>query len=224
MSLDKPRERDELQAQDELQVRYGRQPARFAVFASGNGSNLQALLDVERQQADWPARIVAVVSDRPGCLAIERAERAGVPVFVMSPREYADKPAFERDVLRFLQAHRVEWIALAGYMRLVGEVLLGAYPDRILNIHPSLLPRFPGRHAVRDALRAGVSETGVTVHLVDAGIDTGPILLQETVAVPPGITEEQLLERIHAVEHRLYPRAIRLVLERAGHGERENPS
>ncbi|MCL6632222.1 MAG: phosphoribosylglycinamide formyltransferase [Alicyclobacillus herbarius] len=188
------------------------EPVRLAVFASGNGSNLQALLDEPRRNPDWPARVVAVVSDKPGALAVTRAEQAGVPVFAKSPRTYPDKPAFERDVLRFLHEHGVQWITLAGYMRLVGDVLLTAYPNRILNIHPSLLPHFPGRHAVQDALAAGAKETGVTVHLVDDGIDTGPILLQARVAIPDGITEEDLLARIHKVEHKLYPLAVSLAV------------
>ncbi|MBX5436379.1 MAG: bifunctional phosphoribosylaminoimidazolecarboxamide formyltransferase/IMP cyclohydrolase [Alicyclobacillaceae bacterium] len=188
----------------------------IAVFASGSGTNLQRLLDVERSDASWPASIRLVVSDKPGCLAVERARRAGVPVFAHSPREYPDKPAFERAVLAALREHGIEWVVLAGYMRIVGETLLGAYEGRMLNIHPSLLPHFPGRQAVRDALAAGVAETGVTVHFVDAGVDTGPIVAQERVAIDPGMTEEELLERIHAVEHELYPRVIRQLLSRPG--------
>ncbi|MCL6625617.1 MAG: phosphoribosylglycinamide formyltransferase [Alicyclobacillus shizuokensis] len=192
---------------------------RLAVFSSGNGSNLQALLDEPARNPAWPARVVAVVSDKPGAYAVSRAQRAGVPVFARRPREYPDKPAFERDVLAFLRQHEVEWVALAGYMRLVGDVLLSAYPNRILNIHPSLLPHFPGRQAVKDVLAAGAKETGVTVHLVDSGVDTGPILLQARVSIPECSSEEDLLTRIHAVEHGLYPLAISLTVRGLLRGE-----
>nr|WP_067930462.1 phosphoribosylglycinamide formyltransferase [Alicyclobacillus kakegawensis] len=191
----------------------------MAVFASGNGSNLQALLEEPARNPAWPARVVAVVSDKPDACAVSRAQRAGVPVFARRPREYPDKPAFERDVLAFLRQHEVEWVALAGYMRLVGDVLLGAYANRILNIHPSLLPNFPGRQAVKDALAAGARETGVTVHLVDSGVDTGPILLQARVSIPECSSEEDLLTRIHAVEHGLYPLAISLAVRGLLRGE-----
>jgi phosphoribosylglycinamide formyltransferase-1 len=133
-------------------------------------------------------------------------------VFAKRTKEYPDKAAYEADVLRALRAAGTEWVILAGYMRIVGPTLLDAYPDRILNIHPSLLPQFPGRTAVADALAAGVTETGVTVHLVDAGIDTGPVLEQVRVPIDPGMTLEALLERVHAAEHQLYPRVIRRLL------------
>jgi phosphoribosylglycinamide formyltransferase-1 len=184
----------------------------IAVFASGNGSNLQRLIDLEQEDPSWPAQIRLVVSDKPDCLAVARAQRAGIRVFARRPKDYPDKAAFERDVLEALRENGIQWIILAGYMRLVGPTLLTAYPERILNIHPSLLPQFPGRHAVRDALAAGVRETGVTVHLVDEGIDTGPILEQVRVPVDEGMTEVELFERIHAAEHELYPRVIRRLL------------
>ncbi|MCF8566322.1 phosphoribosylglycinamide formyltransferase [Alicyclobacillus tolerans] len=189
-------------------------PARtpIAVFASGAGTNLQSILDIEQQDPAWPALTALVVSDKPQCEAVRRAKSAHVSVFARDPKDYADKSAYERAVLAELQKRDVEWIVLAGYMRIVSPVLLNAYRGRILNIHPSLLPKFPGRHAVRDALQAGAVQTGVTVHLVDEGVDTGPILAQRAVAVQPGITEEALLERLHEVEHELYPKVIREVL------------
>ncbi|GGJ09844.1 phosphoribosylglycinamide formyltransferase [Alicyclobacillus cellulosilyticus] len=191
----------------------------IAVFVSGNGSNLQALLDVERADPSWPACIRLVVSDVPGCRALARAQAAGVEVFAARPADFPDKASFERAVLAKLRARQVEWLILAGYMRIIGPVLLSAYPNRILNIHPSLLPAFPGRHAVRDALAAGVAETGVTVHFVDEGIDTGPVIAQRRVPVRPGMTEEELLAAIHAVEHQLYPEVIRRLLTRHEKGE-----
>ncbi len=181
---------------------------QLAVFASGEGTNLQALLDYQQTHPDWPGEIVLVVSDKPGCRALERAEQAGVAVFVADPRSFPDKAAFEQEILTVLRHHQVSWLILAGYMRIIGPVLLAAYPNRIMNIHPSLLPAYPGRHAVADALAAGASVTGVTVHLVDEGIDTGPILAQEAVPIAPGISDFELLSHIHKVEHRLYPRVI----------------
>lgn len=188
--------------------------AAVAVFASGSGTNFQALIDAAAGP-DYPASIVCLVTDVPGCGAVARAEQAEIPVFVARPRDFADKAAFEVKVLEVLRTYQVEWIALAGYMRLIGPTLLSAYDGRILNIHPSLLPAFPGRHAIADALAAGASETGVTVHRVDAGIDTGPVIAQERVPIDPGMTEDALLARVHEVEHVLYP----AVLRRAVRGE-----
>jgi phosphoribosylglycinamide formyltransferase-1 len=180
----------------------------IAVFASGTGSNLEAMLRHQHHNPLWPARVVLVVSDKPGCRACDVARRAGVPVFAERVSAYPDKAAFEAAVLAQLRAHGVAGIALAGYMRIVGPTLLSAYPQRIVNLHPSLLPAFPGRQAVRDALAAGVRETGVTVHYVDEGIDTGPIIAQWRVPVDEGMTEEALLARVHQVEHALYPAVV----------------
>ncbi|MDI3257640.1 MAG: phosphoribosylglycinamide formyltransferase [Kyrpidia sp.] len=181
----------------------------LAVFASGSGSNLQRLLDLSREEDLGGGRVVLVVSDKPGCRALERAGAAGVATFAFQPKAYPDKPAYEREILARLREHRIEWVVLAGYMRLVGEVLLGAYRGRIINLHPSLLPRFPGKDAVGQALAAGVRETGVTVHFVDEGMDTGPVIAREPVAVDPGDTADSLAAKIHAVEHRLLPAVVR---------------
>jgi phosphoribosylglycinamide formyltransferase 1 len=185
------------------------------VFASGRGTNLQALLDYEGAHPSWPAQVAAVVSDTPACEAVARARDAGVPVFAARMSGFPDKTPFETEVLHTLKTYKVEWLVLAGYMRLVGPTLLSAFDNRIVNIHPSLLPAFPGRTPVRDALTARVSQTGVTIHYVDAGVDTGPIIAQETVRIEPGMSETDLLETIHRVEHRLYPEVIgRLVSSR----------
>lgn len=188
------------------------QKHRIAVFASGFGSNLQALFDYQTQKTDWPATVALVVSDKPQCHAIERALAAGVPVFAVNPKTYQDKAHYEADVLGQLKHHEIKWVALAGYMRLVGPTLLGAYPGRIINIHPSLLPAFPGKSAIDDAFAAGVDVTGVTVHVVDEGMDTGPILAQQAVPVEPGMTKEALEQAIHRVEHQLYPTVIAQVV------------
>ncbi len=179
----------------------------FAVFASGSGSNLQRFIDVT-QAGGFPAALALVVSDRPECYAVARAEQAHIPVFAFNPKSYPDKAAYEQAILRELQARRVGWIVLAGYMRLIGPTLLEPYPGRIVNIHPALLPAFPGKDAVGQALRAGAVVTGVTVHFVDEGIDTGPAIAQMRVPILPNDTAETLAERIHAIEHRLYPAVV----------------
>jgi phosphoribosylglycinamide formyltransferase 1 len=183
----------------------------FAVFASGTGSNLQRFIEETRAGA-FPATLALVVSDRPGCQALERARAAGIATCAFAPRDYAAKADYERVILAELRARDVAWIVLAGYMRLIGPTLLEPYRDHILNVHPSLLPAFPGKDAIGQALRAGVAVTGVTVHLVDEGIDTGPVLARAQVPILTGDTAETLAARIHAVEHRLYPDVVRRVI------------
>lgn len=177
----------------------------MAVFASGEGTNAAALLAYEPCAR---YRIVTLVSDRPESRAVERARAAGLPVWAEPLKAYPDKAAYEQAIAAHLRAYGVEWIALAGYMRLVGPTLIAAYPLRIVNVHPSLLPAFPGRDAVRQALRHGVRVTGVTVHLVDEGMDTGPIVAQAALRVRPHETLDSLVARIHRLEHRLYPRTL----------------
>jgi phosphoribosylglycinamide formyltransferase 1 len=183
----------------------------FAVFASGEGSNLQRFID-EVRSGSFPATLALVVSDRPRCRAAERARVAGIDVCAFDPTSFADKAAYERAILDELQCRAVRWLVLAGYMRLLGPTLLEPYRGRIVNVHPSLLPQFPGKDAIGQALRAGVSRTGVTVHFVDEGIDTGPVIAQAPVAIVPGDTAETVEERIHAVEHVLYPAVVRSLL------------
>jgi phosphoribosylglycinamide formyltransferase-1 len=176
----------------------------IGVLVSGNGTNLQALID-----AGLP--IVAVASNTREALALERARAAGIATATFSLDCHDDR--VERDLVMatWLEEHGVELVVLAGYMHLLTKPFLDRFPGRIVNVHPSLLPQFPGTHPIEDALAAGVEETGVTVHLVDEGIDTGPILAQEAVPVAP---RETLEARIHAVEHRLFPATVRAVLER----------
>jgi phosphoribosylglycinamide formyltransferase 1 len=170
----------------------------IGVLVSGNGTNLQALLD-----AGLPVR--AVASNRNGAYALLRARDAGVPTATFSLECHADRE--ERDLLMatWLEEHGVELVVLAGYMHLLTAPFLRRFPDRVVNVHPSLLPAFPGAHAIDDALEAGVATTGVTVHYVDEGLDTGPVIAQEQVPVEPA---ETLEERIHAVEHRLLPKVV----------------
>ncbi len=176
------------------------EPARLVVLVSGSGTNLQALLDAVRDPA-YPAQVVAVGADRDGIAALERA--AELPTFVVRPGDFPDRAAWDAALLADVAAHRPDWVVCAGFMRLLGPRLLGAYEHRIVNTHPALLPAFPGTHAVRDALAYGVRVTGATVHLVDAGVDTGPILAQAAVPVAPGDDEARLHERIKCAEHTL---------------------
>jgi phosphoribosylglycinamide formyltransferase-1 len=183
--------------------------ARVAVLASGTGSNLQALLDDPRV---GPC-IVLVVSDRPDAIALERAGRRGVKTAVLQPKAFASRADHDRALLETLTTEGIEFVLSAGYLRIVGPGPLRAYASRWLNIHPSLLPAFPGMHAERQVLDWGAKITGVTVHIVDEEVDHGPIVLQEAVAVLEGDDEETLHRRIQQVEHRLYPQAARLLIE-----------
>ena len=183
---------------------------RLGILGSGSGSNMQAILDaIDAGTLD--AQIVLVLSDRPDALILERARRRGIPAGVMDCRGYRTRfpEEAQQETAGRLRQAGVELVCLAGFMRLVKRPLLEAFPGRILNIHPSLLPAFPGVEAWRQALQAGVRESGCTVHLVDEGMDTGPVLLQEAVPVLPDDTAETLHARIQEVEHRLYPEAIR---------------
>ena len=176
----------------------------IGVLVSGEGSNLQALID-----AGLP--IAAVASNNRGVRALERADAAGIPARVFEEREYADRMARDRELADWLQLRGVELVVLAGYMHLLTQAFLDRFPDRIVNVHPSLLPEFPGARAIDDALRAGVDTTGVTVHYVDEGLDTGAVIRQEQVAVEP---RDTLVDRIHAVEHRLLPEVVQQLCAR----------
>jgi formyltetrahydrofolate-dependent phosphoribosylglycinamide formyltransferase len=179
---------------------------RVAVLISGRGSNLQALLDASADPA-YPAEIAVVVSNRPGAGGLDRARAAGVPAVVV-PSRGRPRAGFEAELVSVLRAHRVQWVALAGFMRLLTPGFLDAFPGRVLNIHPSLLPAFPGLRAPAQALAAGVCVAGATVHRVTPGTDEGPILAQGAVPVRPGDTEHTLAARILTVEHRIYPAAL----------------
>jgi phosphoribosylglycinamide formyltransferase-1 len=170
----------------------------IGVLVSGEGSNLQALID-----AGLP--IAAVASNRPAVRALDRAQAAGIPARVFELDRYADRAARDRDMADWLLLRGVDLVVLAGYMHLLTPSFLDRFEDRIVNVHPSLLPDFPGAHAIDDALAAGVDTTGVTVHFVDEGLDTGAVIRQEPVSVEPRGT---LVERIHAVEHRLLPEVV----------------
>lgn len=185
---------------------------KLALFASGNGSNVQAIVEAVKI-GTLQAEIVGLVCDNPTAFVIERAQNAGIETFVLSPEQCANKQVWEEQVVTFLQEKGTELVVLAGFMRIVGPTLLEAFPQRITNIHPSLLPNFPGKSGIQDAFDAKVSKTGVTIHWVDAGVDTGPIICQETLNIDPNWTLEQLETRIHAIEHRLYPETLQQIIE-----------
>ncbi|MDA8144546.1 MAG: phosphoribosylglycinamide formyltransferase [Thermaerobacter sp.] len=179
---------------------------RVAVLVSGRGSNLRAILEQSRAPG-FPARVVAAVSDRGEVLALEHARSAGVEALAL---DAARDPSWDAHLAAVLEERRVDLICLAGYMRLVREPLLSRFAGRILNIHPSLLPAFPGLDAQRQAWEYGVKVAGCTVHFVDAGMDAGPVVLQRSVPVAEDDTPESLAERILREEHRAYPEAVRL--------------
>jgi phosphoribosylglycinamide formyltransferase 1 len=183
---------------------------RVAVLLSGHGSNLQALMDAAADPS-YGARVELVVSDRPGAYGLERARAAGIPTAVVRPADHPDRAAFDEALAGLVAAVRPDAVCLAGFMRILGPAFVRAFPGRIVNTHPSLLPAFRGAHAVRDALAYGVRVTGCTVHLVDEEVDHGPVLLQAVVAVRDGDDEASLHERIKREEHRLLPAAVRLV-------------
>lgn len=186
---------------------------RLAIFASGTGSNYQAI-DQAIQTGELDAEIVLLVSDQPGAKVIEKADENQLAKFIFDPKDYQNKCEFETEIVNELQAHQVDWIVLAGYMRLVGPTLLNQYQRRIINIHPSLLPAFPGLDAVGQALDAGVKISGTTIHYVDSGMDTGEIIAQEAVRVESGMTKDELQAEIQKIEHELYPKTIQQLISK----------
>jgi phosphoribosylglycinamide formyltransferase-1 len=184
----------------------------LGVLVSGRGSNLQALLDA-CAAPDFPARIAVVISDREQAPALERARAAGVETLWINPKDFVDRESFSLALVRELEARKVGLVCQAGFMRILSPAYVRAFAGRALNIHPSLLPAFPGLHPKRQALEHGVKVSGATVHFVEDGVDTGPIVLQAPVPVLADDTEETLAARILVEEHRLYPAAVRLFAE-----------
>jgi phosphoribosylglycinamide formyltransferase-1 len=182
---------------------------RLVVLASGSGTNLQAILD--KLHGRDGIEVAAVGSDKPGAGALKRAVAAGVDTSVFPIDAYADRTGRDAAMGDWVEAHRPDLVVLAGYMQLLTEPFVARFAGRIVNIHPALLPAFPGLDAIGQALAAGVRETGVSVHFVDEGIDTGPVILQRRVPVPVGRERQSLEASIHAVEHALYPEAIRMI-------------
>lgn len=186
--------------------------AVIGVLASGRGSNLQSIIRAI-ESGEIRGRIGVVITDKPEAKALERAQEAGIPAFCVNRKDCADKQSFEEKIVSKLQEHQVDLVVLAGFMRILSPYFVHAFKDRIMNIHPSLLPAFAGAHAHRDVLSYGVKVSGCTIHFVDDGMDSGPIILQEAVPVLDGDTEETLAARVLEKEHKLYPKAIALYLE-----------
>lgn len=191
------------------QTKTGAKPLSIGVLASGRGSNLQAIIDAIANRR-LNARVAIVISDNTTAYALERAQAVGIPALACNPKAYTDKEKYEQAIVQALREQGVELVVLAGYMRLVGATLLENFSNRIMNIHPALLPAFPGLHGQEQAWEYGVKFSGCTVHFVDGGMDTGPIILQAVVPVLDDDTAEILSARILEQEHRIYPEAIQL--------------
>lgn len=181
---------------------------RIAVFASGGGSNYQAIMEYFKARSCTNVEVALVVCDKPQAKVIKKAKHWATPTLVVRPREYLSKVEYEQHILEYLKQQNIDFLVLAGYMRLLGPTLLEPYHGKIINLHPSLLPAFPGKDAIGQALAYGVKVTGVTVHFVDEGMDTGPIIVQESIKVALDDTYETLSQKIHQLEHLLYPPTI----------------
>ncbi|UOQ49004.1 phosphoribosylglycinamide formyltransferase [Gracilibacillus caseinilyticus] len=186
---------------------------RLAVFASGTGSNYDAIIEAS-QNGSLEAEVALLVCDKPQAKVVEKAKQNGTPAFVFDPKQYLNKAMFEAKIVEVLQEEKIDYIILAGYMRLIGETLLRPFEGKIINIHPSLLPAFPGLDAIGQAFDAGVKVAGVTVHYVDEGMDTGTIISQEAVKIEEGMTREDLQRAVQTVEHSLYPETIQKLISR----------
>ncbi|MFX4262046.1 phosphoribosylglycinamide formyltransferase [Pelotomaculum propionicicum] len=185
---------------------------RLGVMASGRGSNLQSIMDAAAA-GKIKAEVAVVFSDNKDAFALERARKAGIPALHLNPRDFGSKDEYEKAVLKLLHEHGVHLVCLAGYMRIVGRVILDAFPNRVINIHPALLPSFPGLHGQQQAWEYGVKFSGCTVHFVDEGMDTGPIIIQAVVPVYDDDTADTLADRILEQEHKIYPEAIGLIAD-----------
>lgn len=190
----------------------------LGVLVSGSGTNLQAILDsIGRGELD--ASVKLVVSSNPTAYGLTRASESGIPTLAMDISEYDDPIAADRKIASALEEAGVEYVAMAGYMRMIGEPLLEAFPDRIVNLHPAILPSFPGAHGIADAFDYGVKVTGITVHFANADMDAGPIIAQRAVPVEEDDTMETLEQRIHDAEHELYPQVLQLIAQGKVHVE-----
>lgn len=181
----------------------------FAVFCSGQGTNLQAIIDAAKKNR-IKAKLALVVCDNPRAYALRRARRAGIETAIVDPKRFPTREKLEAEIIRKLNKKGIRLIALAGFMRVLSDRFVRKYRNRILNIHPALLPSFKGAHAIRDALKYGVKVTGPTVHFVTGDVDNGPIILQEACGIKEDDNEKSLLARVHKLEHKIYPKAIDL--------------
>lgn len=186
---------------------------RLGILLSGSGSNLQAIIDAI-DAGNLDAEVCVVISNKADAYGLVRAQSAGIRTLSFDPKDFDSREAFDEAIREELQAQRVQWVAMAGYMRLLGAPVLDAYPNKVLNLHPSLLPSFVGARAIDDALEAGVRITGITVHIANEVFDEGPIIAQRAVPVLQEDTRDSLAQRIHAEEHKLYPEVLQLIAEK----------
>lgn len=184
---------------------------RIAIFASGSGTNAEAIIKASKTKL-LDAEVAVVVTDKPKAKVIERAKSYNIPVVAIDPKAYETKAVYEQEIVKVLHKKEVSLVVLAGYMRLIGSTLLNAYEGRMVNIHPSLLPSFPGLDAIGQAFQAKVKITGVTIHFVDEGMDTGSIIAQEPVRIEPEDTVDSLQEKVQIVEHTLYPETLQTII------------
>lgn len=184
---------------------------RIAIFASGNGSNFENIVQAIQDGTLTDVACNILIVDKEHAYAIERAKKLGIPYYYVNPKAFANKAEYEACILEKLKEHEVELIVLAGYMRFIGEVLLTNYPRRIINLHPAYLPAFPGAHSIQDAYEAKAEFTGVSVHFVDEGVDTGEIIHQEKIIIDPAWSLEVLEEHVHALEYQMFPKVIKQV-------------
>ncbi len=185
---------------------------KFVVFISGNGTNLQAIIDAV-QAKEITAELALVISDREDAFGLKRAEQAGIKTAVFNPKNYTNTQSVDRDMAAHLKKEQIDFIVLAGYLRLVTPFFVKQFPLKILNIHPALLPSFKGLRGIKDAYTYGVKMTGVTVHFVDGKMDHGPIIVQESVKIQEDDKLETLTEKVHNIEHRMYPKVIQMFVE-----------
>jgi phosphoribosylglycinamide formyltransferase 1 len=181
---------------------------RIAVFASGFGSNLQALIDFSKNN-DLNGEIVLVFSDKSSAYALQRAKNNGIKTVFLDPAQFKTRKQYDEQIAGMLEEEKIDLVVLAGYMLFIGQNILAKFKNRIINIHPALLPSFKGTHGIKDAFDYGVKVTGVTVHFVDEGLDSGPIIMQQAVEISGDDNAETLEEKIHAIEHKLYPLAVK---------------
>ncbi len=185
---------------------------RFAVFVSGNGSNLQAIIDAVKL-GEIKARLALVVTNKEKAYAIKRAENAGIKTIVVDSKEFSNPQSYDRQAIIHLKEEKIDFVVLAGFMRILTPFFVKQFPRKILNIHPSLLPSFRGAQGIKDALTYGVKVTGATVHFVEEKVDSGPIILQEAIKVQDDDTLETLADKVHKIEHRIFPKAIQLFVD-----------
>lgn len=186
---------------------------KFAVFISGQGTNLQAIID-SHKKGEIKADLSLVIASNEKAIGLTRAKNAGIQTMIFNPANYTNPQSVDRDIVIALKEQKIDFIVLAGYMRILTPYFIENYPNKILNVHPSLLPSFKGAHGIKDAFTYGVKQTGVTVHFVNEKMDAGPIIMQDTVRINEEDTLETLEEKIHRVEHRLYPQAVALMAEK----------